>query len=170
MINFANFCLEDHPHTQQMSSLIHITLCHFEILTRKGRCSGCTIVYIFLCHPLSKGFRYGSDIVPFSKVDQEQMKYKCDGKCFAVLGFTKQNLVPNLSLLGFHSLVTYLGQYANVLHCSVHFSSSTKFCFDILIIGSLVFLISFKTPQCRFSVTSSWAHRSSRCFPPKMMR
>lgn len=39
------------------------------------------------------GFRYGSDIVPFSKVDQEQMKYKHDGKCFAVLGFTKQNLV-----------------------------------------------------------------------------
>lgn len=42
------------------------------------------------CFP---GFRYGSDIVPFSKVDQEQMKYKHDGKCFAVLGFTKQNLV-----------------------------------------------------------------------------
>lgn len=39
------------------------------------------------------GFRYGSDIVPFSKVDQEQMKYKHDGKCFAVLGFTKRNLV-----------------------------------------------------------------------------
>ncbi|XP_015214713.2 X-ray repair cross-complementing protein 5 isoform X1 [Lepisosteus oculatus] len=38
-----------------------------------------------------QGFRYGSDIVPFSKVDQEQMKYKSDGKCFAVLGFTKQN-------------------------------------------------------------------------------
>uniref|UniRef100_A0A8C4HJR7 X-ray repair cross-complementing protein 5 n=1 Tax=Dicentrarchus labrax TaxID=13489 RepID=A0A8C4HJR7_DICLA len=40
-----------------------------------------------------QGFRYGSDIVPFSKVDQDQMKYKHDGKCFAVLGFTKQNLV-----------------------------------------------------------------------------
>ena len=39
------------------------------------------------------GFRYGSDIVPFSKVDQEQMKYKHDGKCFAVLGFAKQNTV-----------------------------------------------------------------------------
>uniref|UniRef100_A0A3B5L1N3 X-ray repair cross-complementing protein 5 n=1 Tax=Xiphophorus couchianus TaxID=32473 RepID=A0A3B5L1N3_9TELE len=37
-------------------------------------------------------FRYGSDIVPFSKVDQDQMKYKHDGKCFAVLGFTKKNL------------------------------------------------------------------------------
>uniref|UniRef100_A0A8C4HLG2 X-ray repair cross-complementing protein 5 n=1 Tax=Dicentrarchus labrax TaxID=13489 RepID=A0A8C4HLG2_DICLA len=32
-----------------------------------------------------QGFRYGSDIVPFSKVDQDQMKYKHDGKCFAVL-------------------------------------------------------------------------------------
>ncbi|XP_064419967.1 X-ray repair cross-complementing protein 5 isoform X4 [Latimeria chalumnae] len=38
-----------------------------------------------------QGFRYGSDIVPFSKVDQEQMKYKSDGKCFAVLGFTKSS-------------------------------------------------------------------------------
>ncbi|KAG7248947.1 hypothetical protein CRUP_000746, partial [Coryphaenoides rupestris] len=38
-----------------------------------------------------QGFRYGSDIVPFSKVDQEQMKYKHDGKCFSVLGFTKQS-------------------------------------------------------------------------------
>uniref|UniRef100_A0A4W4H6N0 X-ray repair cross-complementing protein 5 n=1 Tax=Electrophorus electricus TaxID=8005 RepID=A0A4W4H6N0_ELEEL len=37
-----------------------------------------------------QGFQYGSDIVPFSKVDQEQMKYKSDGKSFAVLGFTKQ--------------------------------------------------------------------------------
>lgn len=46
-----------------------------------------------LKHVLSPGFRYGSDIVPFSKVDQEQMKYKHDGKCFAVLGFTKQKLV-----------------------------------------------------------------------------
>lgn len=42
---------------------------------------------------LYTGFRYGSDIVPFSKVDQEQMKYTHDGKCFAVLGFTKQSLV-----------------------------------------------------------------------------
>uniref|UniRef100_A0A8C6URW5 X-ray repair cross-complementing protein 5 n=1 Tax=Neogobius melanostomus TaxID=47308 RepID=A0A8C6URW5_9GOBI len=39
-----------------------------------------------------QGFRYGSDIVPFSKVDQEQMKYKHDGKCFAVLGFAKQHM------------------------------------------------------------------------------
>lgn len=47
-----------------------------------------------------QGFRYGSDIVPFSKVDQEQMKYKHDGKCFAVLGFTKQNLVQRSQFMG----------------------------------------------------------------------
>ncbi|XP_077437100.1 X-ray repair cross-complementing protein 5-like [Vanacampus margaritifer] len=46
------------------------------------------------------GFCYGSDIVPFSKVDQEQMKYKHDGKCFAVLGFTNQNMVPRHSFMG----------------------------------------------------------------------
>lgn len=47
-----------------------------------------------------QGFRYGSDIVPFSKVDQEQMKYKHDGKCFAVLGFTKQSLVQRHHFMG----------------------------------------------------------------------
>ncbi|XP_057708578.1 X-ray repair cross-complementing protein 5 [Corythoichthys intestinalis] len=47
-----------------------------------------------------QGFSYGSDIVPFSKVDQEQMKYKHDGKCFAVLGFTNQNMVPRHSFMG----------------------------------------------------------------------
>ncbi|XP_074515625.1 X-ray repair cross-complementing protein 5-like isoform X1 [Sebastes fasciatus] len=47
-----------------------------------------------------QGFRYGSDIVPFSKVDQEQMKYKHDGKCFAVLGFAKQNMVRRNQFMG----------------------------------------------------------------------
>ncbi|XP_071321987.1 X-ray repair cross-complementing protein 5 [Trachinotus anak] len=47
-----------------------------------------------------QGFRYGSDIVPFSKVDQEQMKYKHDGKCFAVLGFTKQSMVHRHHFMG----------------------------------------------------------------------
>uniref|UniRef100_A0A7N5ZX60 X-ray repair cross-complementing protein 5 n=1 Tax=Anabas testudineus TaxID=64144 RepID=A0A7N5ZX60_ANATE len=47
-----------------------------------------------------QGFRYGSDIVPFSKVDQEQMKYKHDGKCFAVLGFAKQNMVQHNHFMG----------------------------------------------------------------------
>ncbi|KAM7380638.1 hypothetical protein PAMP_003918 [Pampus punctatissimus] len=47
-----------------------------------------------------QGFRYGSDIVPFSKVDQDQMKYKHDGKCFAVLGFTKQNMIHRHQFMG----------------------------------------------------------------------
>lgn len=47
-----------------------------------------------------QGFRYGSDIVPFSKVDQDQMKYKHDGKCFAVLGFTKHNSVQRHQFMG----------------------------------------------------------------------
>ncbi|XP_017280010.1 X-ray repair cross-complementing protein 5 [Kryptolebias marmoratus] len=47
-----------------------------------------------------QGFRYGSDIVPFSKVDQEQMKYKHDGKCFSVLGFTKQNMILRHQFMG----------------------------------------------------------------------
>ncbi|XP_016280586.2 X-ray repair cross-complementing protein 5 isoform X2 [Monodelphis domestica] len=38
-----------------------------------------------------QGFRYGSDIVPFSKVDEEQMKYKTEGKCFSVLGFCRSS-------------------------------------------------------------------------------
>ncbi|XP_042351153.1 X-ray repair cross-complementing protein 5 [Plectropomus leopardus] len=47
-----------------------------------------------------QGFRYGSDIVPFSKVDQDQMKYKHDGKCFAVLGFTKENMIRRHQFMG----------------------------------------------------------------------
>ncbi|CAM4600033.1 unnamed protein product [Leuciscus chuanchicus] len=47
-----------------------------------------------------QGFRYGSDIVPFSKVDQDQMKYKHDGKCFAVLGFTKQEAIRRHQFMG----------------------------------------------------------------------
>uniref|UniRef100_A0A672QJM0 X-ray repair cross-complementing protein 5 n=1 Tax=Sinocyclocheilus grahami TaxID=75366 RepID=A0A672QJM0_SINGR len=47
-----------------------------------------------------QGFRYGSDIVPFSKVDEDQMKYKSDGKCFSVLGFTKQELIRRHQFMG----------------------------------------------------------------------
>uniref|UniRef100_A0A8C3TD46 X-ray repair cross-complementing protein 5 n=1 Tax=Chelydra serpentina TaxID=8475 RepID=A0A8C3TD46_CHESE len=42
---------------------------------------------------LVQGFRYGSDIVPFSKVDEEQMKYKTEAKCFSVLGFSRSSQV-----------------------------------------------------------------------------
>ncbi|XP_051566597.1 X-ray repair cross-complementing protein 5 [Myxocyprinus asiaticus] len=47
-----------------------------------------------------QGFRYGSDIVPFSKLDEDQMKYKSDGKCFSVLGFTKQELIHRHQFMG----------------------------------------------------------------------
>ncbi|XP_070585930.1 X-ray repair cross-complementing protein 5 [Erythrolamprus reginae] len=47
-----------------------------------------------------QGFRYGSDIIPFSKVDEEQMKYKTDGKCFAVLGFCRSSLVQSYRYMG----------------------------------------------------------------------
>ncbi|XP_072541137.1 X-ray repair cross-complementing protein 5 [Salminus brasiliensis] len=47
-----------------------------------------------------QGFRYGSDIVPFSKVDQDQMKYKSDGKSFAVLGFAKQEPINRHHFMG----------------------------------------------------------------------
>nr|XP_060629911.1 X-ray repair cross-complementing protein 5 isoform X1 [Anolis sagrei ordinatus] len=47
-----------------------------------------------------QGFCYGSEIIPFSKVDEEQMKYKTDGKCFAVLGFTKASQVLRHRYMG----------------------------------------------------------------------
>ncbi|XP_004376438.2 X-ray repair cross-complementing protein 5 isoform X1 [Trichechus manatus latirostris] len=47
-----------------------------------------------------QGFRYGSDIVPFSKVDEEQMKYKLEGKCFSVLGFCRSSQVQRKFFMG----------------------------------------------------------------------
>ncbi|XP_075037201.1 X-ray repair cross-complementing protein 5 [Mixophyes fleayi] len=47
-----------------------------------------------------QGYRYGSDIVPFSKVDQEQMKYKTESKCFSVLGFTKSSQIDRTHFMG----------------------------------------------------------------------
>uniref|UniRef100_A0AAY4AZC7 Ku domain-containing protein n=1 Tax=Denticeps clupeoides TaxID=299321 RepID=A0AAY4AZC7_9TELE len=54
-----------------------------------------------------QGFRYGSDIVPFSKVDQEQMKYKCDGKAFAVLGFARQSLIRRHQFMGTQAIKVF---------------------------------------------------------------
>ncbi|XP_053258569.1 X-ray repair cross-complementing protein 5 [Podarcis raffonei] len=54
-----------------------------------------------------QGFRYGSDIVPFSKVDEEQMKYKTDGKCFAVLGFTRSSQVQRHRYMGYQVLKVF---------------------------------------------------------------
>nr|KAF6337703.1 X-ray repair cross complementing 5 [Myotis myotis] len=47
-----------------------------------------------------QGFRYGSDIIPFSKVDEEQMKYKSEGKCFSVLGFCRSSQVHRKYFMG----------------------------------------------------------------------
>ncbi|KAM6985110.1 X-ray repair cross-complementing protein 5-like [Aplochiton taeniatus] len=47
-----------------------------------------------------QGFRYGSDIIPFSKIDQDQMKYKHEGKSFSVLGFAKQSLINRQHFMG----------------------------------------------------------------------
>ncbi|XP_066202013.1 X-ray repair cross-complementing protein 5 isoform X1 [Saccopteryx leptura] len=47
-----------------------------------------------------QGFRYGSDIIPFSKVDEEQMKYKTEGKCFSVLGFCRSSQVHRRYFMG----------------------------------------------------------------------
>ncbi|XP_075566336.1 X-ray repair cross-complementing protein 5 isoform X2 [Pelecanus crispus] len=47
-----------------------------------------------------QGFRYGSDIVPFSKEDEEQMKYKTEAKCFSVLGFSRSSLIQRHYYMG----------------------------------------------------------------------
>lgn len=47
-----------------------------------------------------QGFRYGSDIIPFSKVDEEQMKYRSEGKCFSVLGFCRSSQVHMKYFMG----------------------------------------------------------------------
>ncbi|NWR65959.1 XRCC5 protein, partial [Bucorvus abyssinicus] len=47
-----------------------------------------------------QGFRYGSDIVPFSKEDEEQMKYKTESKCFSVLGFTRSSQIQGHYYMG----------------------------------------------------------------------
>nr|XP_035941205.1 X-ray repair cross-complementing protein 5 isoform X3 [Halichoerus grypus] len=47
-----------------------------------------------------QGFRYGSDIIPFSKVDEEHMKYKSEGKCFSVLGFCRSSQVHRRYFMG----------------------------------------------------------------------
>ncbi|XP_075385458.1 X-ray repair cross-complementing protein 5 isoform X2 [Tenrec ecaudatus] len=54
-----------------------------------------------------QGFRYGSDIVPFSKVDEEQMKYKSEGKCFSVLGFCRSSQVQTKFFMGHQVLKVF---------------------------------------------------------------
>ncbi|NXC45599.1 XRCC5 protein, partial [Penelope pileata] len=47
-----------------------------------------------------QGFRYGSDIIPFSKEDEEQMRYKTEAKCFSVLGFSRSSQVQRHCYMG----------------------------------------------------------------------
>ncbi|NXC81044.1 XRCC5 protein, partial [Cercotrichas coryphoeus] len=54
-----------------------------------------------------QGFRYGSDIVPFSKEDEEQMKYKTEGKCFSVLGFTRSSQIQRHYYMGSQALKVF---------------------------------------------------------------
>ncbi|NWX46881.1 XRCC5 protein, partial [Steatornis caripensis] len=54
-----------------------------------------------------QGFRYGSDIVPFSKEDEEQMKYKTEAKCFSVLGFSKSSQIRRHYYMGNHVLKVF---------------------------------------------------------------
>ncbi|KAM4668504.1 X-ray repair cross-complementing protein 5 isoform 4-T5 [Amazona ochrocephala] len=54
-----------------------------------------------------QGFRYGSDIVPFSKEDEEQMKYKTEAKCFSVLGFSRSSQIQRHCYMGNHVLKVF---------------------------------------------------------------
>ncbi|NXU79467.1 XRCC5 protein, partial [Oreotrochilus melanogaster] len=54
-----------------------------------------------------QGFRYGSDIVPFSKEDEEQMKYKTEAKCFSVLGFSRSSQIQRHYYMGNQSLKVF---------------------------------------------------------------
>ncbi|XP_072788139.1 X-ray repair cross-complementing protein 5 isoform X3 [Taeniopygia guttata] len=54
-----------------------------------------------------QGFRYGSDIVPFSKEDEEQMKYKTEAKCFSVLGFTRSSQIQRHYYMGNQALKVF---------------------------------------------------------------
>ncbi|NWT49706.1 XRCC5 protein, partial [Erythrocercus mccallii] len=54
-----------------------------------------------------QGFRYGSDIIPFSKEDEEQMRYKTEGKCFSVLGFTRSSQIQRHYYMGNQTLKVF---------------------------------------------------------------
>ena len=42
---------------------------------------------------MDKGYRYGRDLIPFSKVDQSVLKYEAD-KCLQVIGFVNLDALP----------------------------------------------------------------------------
>uniref|UniRef100_A0A8C4R5A7 X-ray repair cross-complementing protein 5 n=1 Tax=Eptatretus burgeri TaxID=7764 RepID=A0A8C4R5A7_EPTBU len=49
---------------------------------------------------LIQGYRYGRDIIPFAVADEQQLKYKTDGKCFSVLGFSTAAQIRRHHYLG----------------------------------------------------------------------
>ncbi|XP_029789746.1 X-ray repair cross-complementing protein 5 isoform X2 [Suricata suricatta] len=68
-----------------------------------------------------QGFRYGSDIVPFSKVDEEQMKYKSEEKCFSVLGFCRSSQVHRRYFVGNQVLKVFAAEDDECLaHRALH--------------------------------------------------
>ncbi|NXQ49922.1 XRCC5 protein, partial [Catharus fuscescens] len=71
-----------------------------------------------------QGFRYGSDIVPFSKEDEEQMKYKTEGKCFSVLGFTRSSQIQRHYYMGYQALKVFAAK--NDENAAVAFSALVR--------------------------------------------
>ncbi|NXR84365.1 XRCC5 protein, partial [Pycnonotus jocosus] len=71
-----------------------------------------------------QGFRYGSDIVPFSKEDEEQMKYKTEGKCFSVLGFTRSSQIQRHYYVGNQALKVFAAKGDE--HAAVAFSALVR--------------------------------------------
>ncbi|NWI88421.1 XRCC5 protein, partial [Pitta sordida] len=71
-----------------------------------------------------QGFRYGSDIVPFSKEDEEQMKYKTEGKCFSVLGFTRSSQIQRHYYMGNQVLKVFAAK--DDKHAAVAFSALVR--------------------------------------------
>lgn len=54
---------------------------------------------------LLPGYRYGTDLVPFTEDDMANMKYKCDSKEFSVIGFTKSSNVKRHYYCGKDTMV-----------------------------------------------------------------
>ncbi|NXV03203.1 XRCC5 protein, partial [Cettia cetti] len=71
-----------------------------------------------------QGFRYGRDIIPFSKEDEEQMRYKTEGKCFSVLGFTRSSQIRRHYYMGNQALKVFAAKGDK--HAAVAFSALVR--------------------------------------------
>ncbi|KFQ39502.1 X-ray repair cross-complementing protein 5, partial [Mesitornis unicolor] len=71
-----------------------------------------------------QGFRYGTDIVPFSKEDEEQMKYKTESKCFSVLGFSMASQIQRHYYMGNQVLKVFAAK--NDENAAVAFSALVR--------------------------------------------